>query len=88
MTFDVGEEVPEDVEVDACQYSGDGGEGSTGPPSFADPATCVDEEAGVDEIIEKLRRNPDLEEHEQRLLGCIIDGVVEVVSSNLPMYCS
>ena len=35
--------------------------------------TGVDEEADVDEIIEKLRRNPDLEEHEQRLLGCIVD---------------
>ncbi|KAI0748241.1 hypothetical protein C8Q80DRAFT_1170858 [Daedaleopsis nitida] len=30
-------------------------------------------EADVDEIIEKLRRNPDLDEHEQRLLGCIVD---------------
>ncbi|PIL24102.1 transporter [Ganoderma sinense ZZ0214-1] len=35
--------------------------------------TGADEEADVDEIIEKLRRNPDLEEHEQRLLGCIVD---------------
>lgn len=35
--------------------------------------TGTDEEADVDEIIEKLRRNPDLEEHEQRLLGCIVD---------------
>ncbi len=35
--------------------------------------TGADEEADVDEIIEKLRRNPDVEEHEQRLLGCIVD---------------
>ena len=28
----------------------------------------VDEEADMDEIIEKLRRDPDSEEHEQRLL--------------------
>ncbi|OJT03134.1 ATPase family AAA domain-containing protein 1 [Trametes pubescens] len=33
----------------------------------------VEDEADVDEIIEKLRRNPDLDEHEQRLLGCIVD---------------
>lgn len=33
----------------------------------------AEDEADVDEIIEKLRRNPDLEEHEQRLLGCIVD---------------
>ncbi|CDO71236.1 hypothetical protein BN946_scf184863.g32 [Trametes cinnabarina] len=33
----------------------------------------VEDEADVDEIIEKLKRNPDLDEHEQRLLGCIVD---------------
>ena len=33
----------------------------------------AEDEADVDEIIEKLRRNPDLDEHEQRLLGCIVD---------------
>ncbi|KAI0375015.1 AAA-domain-containing protein [Pilatotrama ljubarskyi] len=33
----------------------------------------VEDEADVDQIIEKLRRNPDLDEHEQRLLGCIVD---------------
>ncbi|KAJ8489721.1 hypothetical protein ONZ51_g2781 [Trametes cubensis] len=33
----------------------------------------VEDEANVDEIIEKLKRNPDLDEHEQRLLGCIVD---------------
>ncbi|KAI0636854.1 hypothetical protein C8Q77DRAFT_1094926 [Trametes polyzona] len=33
----------------------------------------VEDEADVDELIEKLRRNPDLDEHEQRLLGCIVD---------------
>ncbi|RPD66259.1 AAA-domain-containing protein [Lentinus tigrinus ALCF2SS1-7] len=33
----------------------------------------VEDEADADEIIEKLRRNPDLDEHEQRLLGCIVD---------------
>ena len=32
-----------------------------------------EDEADVDEIIDKLRRNPDLDEHEQRLLGCIVD---------------
>ena len=31
------------------------------------------EEPDVDEIIEKLRRSQDLDEHEQRLLGCIVD---------------
>ncbi|KAH9901047.1 AAA-domain-containing protein [Cubamyces lactineus] len=33
----------------------------------------VEDEANVDEKIEKLKRNPDLDEHEQRLLGCIVD---------------
>ncbi|KAI0362238.1 AAA-domain-containing protein [Trametes cingulata] len=33
----------------------------------------LEDEADVDEIIEKVRRNPDLDEHEQRLLGCIVD---------------
>ncbi|KAI0780811.1 AAA-domain-containing protein [Trametes elegans] len=37
-----------------------------------EPGEVVDE-ADVDEIIEKLKRNPDLDEHEQRLLGCIVD---------------
>ncbi|KAH9946015.1 AAA-domain-containing protein [Epithele typhae] len=39
----------------------------------AEEHTAGEEEADVDEIIEKLRRNPDLDEHEQRLLGCIVD---------------
>lgn len=27
----------------------------------------------VDEVIERVKRDPDLDEHEQRLLGCIVD---------------
>ena len=38
-----------------------------------DGRAAAEDEADVDEIIEKLRRNPDLDEHEQRLLGCIVD---------------
>ncbi|KIP09632.1 hypothetical protein PHLGIDRAFT_102653 [Phlebiopsis gigantea 11061_1 CR5-6] len=31
------------------------------------------EEEQTDEVIERLKRDPDLEQHEQRLLGCIVD---------------
>lgn len=31
------------------------------------------EEEQVDEVIERLKRDPDLDQHEQRLLGCIVD---------------
>jgi hypothetical protein len=30
-------------------------------------------EEEVDEVIERVKRDPDLDEHEQRLLGCIVD---------------
>ncbi|KAF9780481.1 AAA-domain-containing protein [Thelephora terrestris] len=30
-------------------------------------------EEELDEVIEKLKQDPDLDEHEQRLLGCIVD---------------
>lgn len=33
----------------------------------------VEDEADVDEIVEKLRRNPGSDEHEHRLLGSIVD---------------
>lgn len=32
-----------------------------------------DREEQTDEVIERLKRDPDLEQHEQRLLGCIVD---------------
>lgn len=31
------------------------------------------DEEHVDEVIERLKRDPDLDSHEQRLLGCIVD---------------
>lgn len=31
------------------------------------------EEEPTDEVVERLKRDPDLEQHEQRLLGCIVD---------------
>lgn len=32
-----------------------------------------EKEEPVDEVIERLKRDPDLDQHEQRLLGCIVD---------------
>ena len=29
-------------------------------------------EEAVDEMIERVKRDPELDEHEQRLLGCIV----------------
>lgn len=35
--------------------------------------TEEEKEEPVDEVIERLKRDPDLDQHEQRLLGCIVD---------------
>ncbi|KAI0928566.1 hypothetical protein AcW1_005770 [Taiwanofungus camphoratus] len=32
------------------------------------------DEAGVDEVVERVKRDPELDQHEQRLLGCIVDA--------------
>ncbi|KAH9951922.1 AAA-domain-containing protein [Amylocystis lapponica] len=32
-----------------------------------------EDESDVDEVIERVKRDPDLDQHEQRLLGCIVD---------------
>ena len=51
------------------------GEGEDGKESEgganADGGRGREEE--VDEVIEKVKQDPDLDEHEQRLLGCIVD---------------
>ena len=43
------------------------------------------EEEQTDEVVERLKRDPDLEQHEQRLLGCIVDtGKRDVLSQSAP----
>ncbi|GJE90842.1 AAA-domain-containing protein [Phanerochaete sordida] len=45
------------------------------PKIQTDPEKPAEEEKEepVDEVIERLKRDPDLDQHEQRLLGCIVD---------------
>ncbi|KZO95693.1 AAA-domain-containing protein [Calocera viscosa TUFC12733] len=44
------------------------------PPEADEPLVDAEAERG-DEVIERVRRSEDLEESEQRLLGCIVDPV-------------
>ncbi|EMD38415.1 hypothetical protein CERSUDRAFT_113573 [Gelatoporia subvermispora B] len=46
---------------------------SRDPTDEANEEDEGEEEADVDEIVERIKRDPDLDQHEQRLLGCIID---------------
>ena len=49
------------------------GEGKTGKGGEEDADGRKGREEAMDEVIERVKRDPELDEHEQRLLGCIVD---------------
>jgi hypothetical protein len=42
----------------------------------AEAAEKAEEAVTTDEVIEKVRNDPELDSYEQRLLGCIVDSGV------------